>query len=366
MSDQPTLPGISSVTSSQAPASGPTPSVVPDGPTTGPCGPAPALASLSARQAKERGLLTSGTYGQRGTGSSESAALASFLANKLKARSSTVGSTLFNLTWKEKVTPSGRSVCLLRASVRRTPGNGCTSWPTPNKEDCKRDEWTKNALLKAVEEGTPPPTTSQRLRSFAELASWPTPRTPTGGPESGERKQELGRTESGGGDLQAAALLSSWATPRSEDGESSGMRHSRGVADTLTAQSRLASPWATPSSRDWKDTPGMSETGTNPDGTERTRLDQLPRQAGLAAWPTPNTMSGGQTSRGGNRKNELLMGGLVRSTASGETPSGSPAGTGKPGQLNPAHSRWLMGLPPVWDDCICTAMRSLPRSRRRS
>ncbi len=32
---------------------------------------------------------------------------------------------------------------------------------------------------------------------------WPTPRTITGGPESAERKQELGRTESGGGDLQS-------------------------------------------------------------------------------------------------------------------------------------------------------------------
>jgi hypothetical protein len=29
------------------------------------------------------------------------------------------------------------------------------------------------------------------------------------------------------------------------------------------------------------------------------------------SWPTPNTMEGGQTSRGGKRKGELLMGGLV-------------------------------------------------------
>jgi hypothetical protein len=42
--------------------------------------------------------------------------------------------------------------------------------------------------------------------------SWPTPRTITGGAESAERKQELGRTKSGGGDLQAA--VKSWPTPR--------------------------------------------------------------------------------------------------------------------------------------------------------
>ena len=37
----------------------------------------------------------------------------------------------------------------------------------------------------------------------------------------------------------------------------------------------------------------MAETGTNPDGTERPRLDQLPRQANLAVWPTPMAGSPG-------------------------------------------------------------------------
>ena len=32
------------------------------------------------------------------------------------------------------------------------------------------------------------------------------------------------------------ARLAGWATPRAEDTESCGMRHSRGVADTLSAQ----------------------------------------------------------------------------------------------------------------------------------
>ena len=43
------------------------------------------------------------------------------------------------------------------------------------------------------------------LGQMAKQGLWPTPRTITGGAESAERKQELGRTESGGGDLQSAA-----------------------------------------------------------------------------------------------------------------------------------------------------------------
>ena len=44
---------------------------------------------------------------------------------------------------------------------------------------------------------------------------WPTPRTITGGAESAERKQELGRTESGGSDLQSAAA--NWPTLATRD-----------------------------------------------------------------------------------------------------------------------------------------------------
>lgn len=352
---QPTFEILPNATSSLASESGLMLFDLQDGRIPDHVGPEVLPVPVSRVQAKEKGLTMLVTSGRSGIPSSASAALQSSLENSLRTRLDTAGGTLYRLTWKRKHTPLRRPYLVRRVLEVQTSGTDCTSlrgWPTPTNDD-----------------------------------------------------------------------------PNNVTRES-------GQFNSLVRDVRLCG-WTSPFARDWKDTPGMATTGTNPDGSERSRLDQLGRQVQLAGWPTPNAMEGGQTSRSGDRKEELLMGGIaklcgwptprqedgeccgahrgipdtlkaatklagwptpmagnpgsetyneagntdssrrtvemlyrnpspMRLKASGELLIGSSAQMDSGGPLKPEHSRWLMGLPSVWDDCAVTVMQSMRKSRKRS
>lgn len=276
MSHLTTSEDLPSATFSPGLESGLTRSASPDGLMTSQSGLVPARASLSARQAKEMGLLTSGTYGLLSSTLSASADLSTSLANRLQQVTQTHGSTLYKQTWKQWITPSGLCRLRQRASVRRTSESELIGWPSPlasNVKNCYQD-WLKVMARK-----------------------------------------EAGRQPN----LQDFAVLAAWTTPSHSDGTRGGTGITPNMTGSSLAQLVKVAGWVTPTSRDWKDTSGMT---AQRDGKER--LDQLPRQAYTA--------------------------GPLRLTVFGEMRTGSYVEMANGVQLNPAHSRWLMGLPRAWDE----------------
>lgn len=123
-----------------------------------------APANLLARRDKGQDSTTNVTSGQRFMISFASARLQSSLENRLQALLPLSGSTLYRLTWKRRVTPSGRSILALRASVRRTSDRGFFGWQTATTGDAKardyqydqhdksKPRWSNSGVVKQIRE----------------------------------------------------------------------------------------------------------------------------------------------------------------------------------------------------------------------
>ena len=331
MSDQRNFLNLLSATSSQELASGATHSGVRDGTMIDLSGRDPVRASLSAGQAREKGLLTSGTYSQTGSTSSASAALQRSLENRLRVKTALVGSTLYKLTWKERATPLHRSICALRASVRRTSGNDCGSWPTPTTRDHKggyQGGRIRNGKI-----------STDTLDVAAQLTGWPTPNATNNG-QGEEPDAKVKRGMNAGLNPADAARLAGWTTPAASDGTRGGTGITAGMSGSSLTQLSKMSGWPTPQVAD----DNMSRV-SNPQEYSRKRLET--RNAGQNLADTAQALVQAQ-----------------RLTVSGEMQTGSIAGMESGGQLNPSHSRWLMGLPAAWDDAAPTGTRLSRKSRK--
>ena len=402
MCAQMNFPGFDGSTSSQESADGQRRSASPGGQQTSRSGPAAPHASLSASPGKDSAKMIPGTSpptlrGWSGLGAPScclanrspaqtfSARFQRQLTERLQQRLHGHGAMIYKTVWKVRVTPMGRQICALRASALRT-----------------LDSVSFSALFAGMPSGS-------------SVSGWPTTTVTDG------LKQGVVSPRPGMMGLSETAPLAGWPTSRAAD----GAKNVRSVEGTAREMKRKGGPqdlqmastlagWATASARDWKDSPGMATVATNPDGSTRNRVDQLPRQALLAGWPTASASDGsggGQAKRAHNpeRSNDLndfaMLAGWpttgaadatrgspetpqqkkargaktgtslidaasmcapARLTASGEMLTGSTAQMESGGQLRPGHSRWLMGYQAAWYFCGAMAMQSIRGSRRRS
>ena len=417
-----------SAISSPASADGPTPCDSPAGPTTVLCGRDLALASPSVLPEKAEPPPTNDICGPPSTVSSHTLALQSSLASRLHRRLDCNGSMLFKLIWKTQAMPSGLPICRLRASARRTSDKDSSGWPSPLVNDAKGSDYTYNQgrhdsislkLGGTAKLASPWATPAARdyhsesatdtfnekrwshsrgkpLSAQATLSTWVSPQAAdSNGSGMNQHTASL---------CKQTRTVTSWPTPTSsladkgvrsfEGGIHEAMR-SRGP--DLAAVSCLAS-WATPVATELGNTlENYLAMKANMKSGPRSAITHPSLQAQLATWPTPavaNAVRGGQAQRmetgrsnlqdavmmsnwptpmagtpaqngyneAGNTDSSRKTVGLV----SGPTATGSPAGMENRGQLNPQHSRWLMGYPAVWGSCGATAMQLFRRLRPNS
>jgi hypothetical protein len=142
--------------------------------------------------------------------------LSAKLAEQLK-KHLPCGSTLYDMTWKEVVTPSGHRYWRLAALGRRTSGSEYTGWPTPVAKDDGKTPEGHLAMKRRM---------GERDGSFANRTAITS--------------------------LAVAALTAGWPTPTGTDAERRGKTTARSDALHLNAAAQMATGWATPATRDYR------------------------------------------------------------------------------------------------------------------
>lgn len=189
-------------TSSLASAPGHTQLDLPGGLTTDPSGPEVAPANPSPSPVGGRGSMIHGIYGLTSIASSVHPGPLSSWESKLRERLVMLGSLEWDLTWRRKSMPGGRSISRLAASVRRTSGAGCTGWPTPDAsvaQDGERPEtWlARRKRLKQTANNGNGCGTPLAMAVQPEICGWRTPTVQSPNAMRGKGQDMTKRLEQG-------------------------------------------------------------------------------------------------------------------------------------------------------------------------
>ena len=188
-------------------------------------------------------------------------------------------------------------------------------------------------------------------------------------------------------DLNMAAVLAGWPTTTTRDWKDGGNPDVNVELNALLGRVVWLAGWPTPTvgnAMGSQSFEGLSATGKTPDG--RKVAVSLGHVASIAGWPTPmagTPAQNGNNEAGNNDSSRKTVSYVnwedmpfrmgpetkenmgyakwphmpARLTADGQMQIGFTAETVSGGQLNPAMSRWLMGLPEVWDTCAPETIR---------
>jgi len=215
-----------------------------------------------------------------------------------------------------------------------------SAWPTPQRMDFREDVRSEEELSDKAKAGG-----CSNLREVVHKTDWQGENTP-----ESVCPRDLGLLTI---DLFPMGEMAHWPTPRAGSEECYESRLARkGHVQAISYLEGCAdmANWPTTQCMDTLPAMDYEERLNHPSRQGRNVSGNLREVVTLVDWPHLEEMLPCPV--------RLMVTGFLQIGFTAEMVNG--------GQLNPAHSRWLMGLPQEWCDCAVTATQSSPPKQSRS